>query len=298
MITFFRFGRAHTLIGTTLSLLALYLMAARHLGTNDWWMFGISLFSCLAANVYITGLNQVTDVEIDRINKPYLPLASGAYSMRTGKAIVGTCLVLAVVSSFLYRPWLTATVLSSLLIGTAYSAEPVRLKKYHFWAAFCIIVVRGLIVNLLLYLHFRTSLWPGSTASEFKPLGDAAQVQGTVWLLTGVIFVFGIIIAWFKDLPDTEGDAEFGIRTLTLVRDREWVYSRGGLLLTVTLFLAAAYAFWVGWVFLGVGLAALLAGYRFVASQLDLDDQASISRFYQGTWVVFFGVYVVFAIWG
>ena len=286
MITFLRFGRAHTLIGTTLSLLALYLMAARHVEAYDWTMFGLSLFACLAANVYITGLNQITDVEIDRINKPYLPLASGAYSMRTGKTIVGVCLALAVVSSFLYLPWLTATVLSSIAIGTAYSVEPLRLKKYHFWAAFCIIVVRGLIVNLLLYLHFRTAL------------GAGPQVQGKVWLLTAIIFVFGVIIAWFKDLPDTEGDAAYGIKTLTLLRDREWVYSRGGGLLTVTLFLAAAYCFWVGWVFLGVGLAALLVGYRFVASRLDLSDQASIARFYQGTWVVFFGVYVVFGVWG
>jgi homogentisate phytyltransferase/homogentisate geranylgeranyltransferase len=286
MITFFRFGRAHTLIGTTLSLLALYLMAARHVGAYDWVVFGVSLLSCLLANVYITGLNQVTDVEIDRINKPYLPIASGAYSMRTGVMIVAICGVLAVVTCLLYQPWLTATVLSSMIIGTAYSVEPIRLKKYHFWAAFCIIVVRGLIVNLLLYLHFRTSL------------GAGPQVQGTVVLLTVVIFVFGVIIAWFKDLPDTEGDAAFGINTLTLLHDREWVYTRGGGLLTVTLFLAAAYAFWVGWTFLGLGMTALLVGYRFVASRLDLTDQASIARFYQGTWVVFFGVYAVFAVWG
>jgi len=286
MITFLRFGRAHTLIGTTLSLLALYLMAARHAGGYDWLVIGISLFSCLAANVYITGLNQVTDVEIDRINKPYLPIASGAYSMQTGKTIVAVCGLLAVVTCFFYPPWLTLTVLSSMLIGTAYSVEPVRLKKYHFWAAFCIIVVRGLIVNLLLYLHFRTAL------------GAGTRVPGEVWLLTAVIFVFGVIIAWFKDLPDTEGDEAYGIKTLTLLQSREWVYSRGGLLLTVTLFLSAAYSLWVGWTYLGVGLAALLVGYRFVASRLDLADQQSIARFYQGTWVVFFGVYLVFGVWG
>ena len=286
MITFLRFGRAHTLVGTTLSLLALYLMAARHLDAHDWAAFGISLFSCLAANVYITGLNQVTDVAIDRINKPYLPLASGAYSMRTGKVIVGVCGVLAVATCFIYPPWLPATVLSSLAIGTAYSLEPVRLKRYHFWAAFCIIVVRGLIVNILLYLHFRTAL------------GGTAELPATVWLLTAVIFVFGIIIAWFKDLPDTEGDAEYGIRTLTLVYDREWVYVRGGWLLTLTLFLAAAYCFLTGLLYLGVGMAALLVGFRLAAAQLDLTDQASIARFYQRTWLVFFGVYVVFGLLG
>ena len=286
MITFLRFGRAHTLIGTTLSLLALYLMAARHLGAHDWAMFGLSLFSCLAANVYITGLNQVTDVEIDRINKPYLPLASGAYSMRTGKAIVAVCGLLAVVTCLIYRPWLTATVLSSLAIGTAYSVEPFRLKRYHFWAAFCIIVVRGLIVNVLLYLHFRTAL------------GGGAILPLTVWLLTAIIFVFGVIIAWFKDLPDTEGDAEYGIRTLTLVYDREWVYSRGGWLLTITLFTAAAYCFLIGLIYLGLGMAFLLVGFRAAANRLDLKEQSSIALFYQRTWGVFFGVYLVFALFG
>ncbi|MEM9526324.1 MAG: UbiA family prenyltransferase, partial [Bacteroidota bacterium] len=162
MITFLKFARAHTVIGTSLSLFALYLVAARATGVHDWGMFFISLFACLAANVYITGLNQLTDVAIDRINKPYLPLASGAYSMRTGKTIVYVCGLLAVLSCFFYPPYLPLTVLSSLFLGTIYSAEPIRLKRYHFWAAFCIIVVRGLIVNLLLYLHFRTALGGGA----------------------------------------------------------------------------------------------------------------------------------------
>lgn len=286
MITFLRFARAHTIIGTSLSLLALYLMAARHVGLDDWKMFAISLFSCLAANVYITGLNQLTDIEIDKINKPYLPLASGAYSPRTGQWIVGICGLLAVLSCFFYPPYLPLTVLSSLFLGTIYSAEPIRLKRYHFWAAFCIIVVRGLIVNLLLYLHFRTAL------------GAGAQVPGTVWLLTFIIFVFGIIIAWFKDLPDTEGDKEHGIQTLTLLRTRKWVYSRGAALLAVTLLLSSAYAFWMSRIWMAGGLTLLLLAFGYFATQLDLDKQASIARFYQSTWGVFFGVYLVFAVWG
>ena len=28
-------------------------------------------------NIYVTGLNQVFDVDIDKINKPYLPIAAG-----------------------------------------------------------------------------------------------------------------------------------------------------------------------------------------------------------------------------
>ena len=102
MITFLRFARAHTVVGTSLSLVALYLMAARTMGGGDWVLLAWSLFSCLAANVYITGLNQLTDIEIDRINKPYLPLASGAYSVQTGRLIVLICLGLACVTAFFY----------------------------------------------------------------------------------------------------------------------------------------------------------------------------------------------------
>ncbi len=286
MITFLRFARAHTLVGTTVSLLALYLMASRHLHTSNWGMFGITLFSCLCANVYITGLNQLTDVEIDRINKPYLPLASGAYSITTGYAIVGLCLILALVSCFIYTPFLPATVISSILLGTAYSVPPVRLKRYHFWAAFCIIVVRGLIVNLLLYLHFRW--W----------LGENPVIPTTVWLLTAAIFTFGIVIAWFKDLPDTEGDAAYGIRTLSLVKNRGWVFRVGAWIFRLTLIGVGVAAFRIGNYGILAGQLALLAGFELLSSRLSLDEQASIARFYQGIWILFFLEYGIFAVFG
>ncbi|PPK86437.1 homogentisate phytyltransferase [Neolewinella xylanilytica] len=286
MITFLRFSRAHTLIGTTVSLLALYLMAARHLDTSNWALFGITLFSCLCANVYITGLNQLTDVEIDRINKPYLPLASGAYSITTGYAIVGLALILAVATCFLYMPFLPATVIASILIGTAYSVPPIRLKRFHFWAAFCIIVVRGLIVNLLLYLHFRW--W----------LGENPVVPTTVWLLTIAIFTFGIVIAWFKDLPDTEGDAAHGIRTLSLVKDRRWVFLVGAFVFRATLLGVGIFAWRIDHLGIALGQLALLAGFEYLGRRLDLDDQTSIGRFYQGVWMLFFLEYGIFAVFG
>ncbi|MEL6275136.1 MAG: UbiA family prenyltransferase, partial [Bacteroidota bacterium] len=139
----------------------MYFIAGRRLDHWDWPLLGFTLLACLAANVYITGLNQITDVEIDRINKPYLPLASEAYSMQTGKMIVMICLLISLVVAAFFRPYLLATVLLSLLLGTAYSLPPVRLKRFYFWAAFCILAVRGLIVNLLLYLHFQYSLGGG-----------------------------------------------------------------------------------------------------------------------------------------
>ena len=294
MITFLRFARAHTVVGTTLSLLTLYLMAVRSSGHTDGWVLAVSLFSCLCANVYITGLNQLTDIEIDRINKPYLPLASGAYSVSAGRWIIGVCGLLAVVTCLAYPPWLTLTVLLSLGLGTAYSAEPIRLKRYHFWAAFCIITVRGLIVNLLLYLHFYGNL----ARTQVRGEGWTAWLTPNVLLLTAIIFVFGLIIAWFKDLPDTEGDAEHGIRTLSLLRSKQWVYRTGAWLLAVTLLIAALGCLLTARYGLGGGLLVLLAGFGWNTTRLDLEQQSSIAAFYQGTWGVFFGVYLVFAVWG
>ncbi len=45
MITFLRFARAHTLVGTTASLLALYFMACRHLHTSNWTVLAVTLFT-------------------------------------------------------------------------------------------------------------------------------------------------------------------------------------------------------------------------------------------------------------
>ena len=49
-----------------------------------------ALIPALLMNICIVGLNQIFDVPIDRINKPYLPLASGEFSMRTGTSLVSS----------------------------------------------------------------------------------------------------------------------------------------------------------------------------------------------------------------
>jgi len=72
-----RFSRPHTIIGTTVSIVALYLIAVDTLPglTLDGGLFDLfwTLVAGLAVNVYIVGINQLEDVEIDRINKPFPP---------------------------------------------------------------------------------------------------------------------------------------------------------------------------------------------------------------------------------
>lgn len=287
---FIHFSRLHTVIGTTLSVTALYVLALS-LGDGPadlrigLWL--LSLLSCLGANIYIVGLNQITDVEIDRINKPYLPLASGAYTLRTAYTIIFLSVILSLAIALWLGSYLLLTVVLSLVLGTIYSLPPVRLKRFHFWAAFCIIAVRGLIVNLLLFLHFH---------SHLNGRGDLPIV---IWLLTGIMFLFSIIIAWFKDIPDTEGDERYAIHTLSLRLGRRAVWLSGSIILSLG-FLAMVILPFV----LSTGVNTLvLAGAHLLSlalfwwfnRRLDLTRQASIARYYQSVWGLFFLEYIAFA---
>jgi homogentisate phytyltransferase/homogentisate geranylgeranyltransferase len=286
MITFLRFARAHTLIGTSLSIVTLYLIALRMTGNGDWKLLALTLLSCLAANVYITGLNQVTDVEIDKITKPYLPIASGAYTMKQAKWIIFACLTISLAVAVVYPTYLLTTVVVSVIIGTAYSLPPIRLKRFHFWAAFCVLSVRGLIVNLLLFLHFQVNM------------GGGDVIPPVIWLLTGIIFTFSIIIAWYKDLPDTEGDAAFQIDTLSLKWGRNAVWRAGMVLLSITFVAAAVIGFRLQSSNVGYGQLGLLVLLVVLGYQLNLKNQKSIARYYQGIWVLFFLEYGIFAAFG
>ena len=50
--------------------------------------------------------------------------------------------------------YLLGTVVIIMLIGTAYSVPPLRLKRYSFWAAISIALARGVIANVGVALHY------------------------------------------------------------------------------------------------------------------------------------------------
>lgn len=115
----------------------------------------VALVAALFANISIVGLNQCFDIEIDRVNKPYLPLASGEWSLSTGVAVVVATGVAAVIlAATLGTTPLLVTVLGSLLLGVAYSVDlPILRWKYNpVAAAGCIIAVRAVLVQVCIPL--------------------------------------------------------------------------------------------------------------------------------------------------
>ena len=288
-ISFIRFSRLHTVVGTSLSILALYLLALSMSDYQDWHLPALllTLASCLGANIYIVGLNQITDVEIDRINKPYLPLASGAFSMRMGYGLITISVILSLAIAFYIGKYLLLTVLLSLALGTAYSLPPFRLKRFYFWAAFCIIAVRGLIVNLLLFLNFHFII------------NGRENIPPAIWLLTGTIFIYSIIIAWFKDIPDMEGDSQYEIRTLSLRIGARKVFLVGNILISLIYGSLVILPFLLdfkinGIVFAGAHLLLLILLWM-ANSRVNLQQKATVQQYYQFIWILFFLEYITFA---
>jgi len=255
------------------------------------WHFGalvLTLISCLGANIYIVGLNQITDIEIDRINKPWLPLASGEFSLRTGYILIFVSVSTSLVIALLHGQYLFLTVLLSLLLGTAYSLPPFRLKRFHFWAAFCIIAVRSLIINLLLFLHFHLQI------------NDSRRVPPVIWLLVYTMFFYSIVIAWFKDIPDMEGDRRFQIKTLSLRLGAKMVFRTGNLLIfavSICLIILPYYCdFSLNRSVFTITQIMLLIFLMIAIFRVQLGNLASVRRYYLFIWALFFWQYISFAV--
>lgn len=288
MVPFLRFARPHTIAGTTVSVLGLYViaLAGGAAGPPRLGALFLTLFSCLAANVYIVGLNQLTDVEIDRVNKPYLPLAAGDFSLVTGRAIVLAALALSLILAASQGRYLLLTVAAGMVIGTAYSLPPLRLKRFHFGAAACIFTVRGIVVNLFLFLHFSLAL----SGSEVVP--------ARVWALTFFVLGLSLVIAWFKDIPDVDGDRRFQIRTLTVRLGPQKVFDLGRTLLAVCyLGLVAAGLAGLpgvnGLVLVVTQIGLLVAAWA-VGRGIQPTHRAAMSRYYLFIWGLFYVQYLVF----
>ncbi|PWA51903.1 ubiA prenyltransferase family [Artemisia annua] len=86
----YRYSRAYTLKGTVLSIVSICLLAVQRL-TDITPSFSLGVLQaviggCLA-NLFVVGINQLSDIEIDKVNKPHLPLPSGELSVKSGVLI-------------------------------------------------------------------------------------------------------------------------------------------------------------------------------------------------------------------
>jgi homogentisate phytyltransferase/homogentisate geranylgeranyltransferase len=133
-VTLWRFTRPHTIKATTATVFTMWVIAGEFSATRV-LDFVATLAVCLATNVYITGINQVTDVGIDLVNKPWLPIAAGTLSRQAALRVSLGCGLGALIAASLLSHWLLITVVIGLVVGSAYSLPPMRLKRFPLPAA-------------------------------------------------------------------------------------------------------------------------------------------------------------------
>jgi homogentisate phytyltransferase/homogentisate geranylgeranyltransferase len=280
-----RFSRPHTLIGTFVSAAGLYVIAVAELPGSGLQHLLWVIVAGTGVNIAIVGINQITDVEIDRINKPHLPVAAGELSPERAWRIVAVAAAVPVVLGLTQGPLETGAVVAALAVGAAYSLPPVRLKRYPLAAALCIAGVRSAIVNLGVYGHFALAF------------GGSLTIAAPVWALTAFVLPFSFAIAVLKDVPDREGDRRFRIATFT-VRLGPRRAAQLGLAA-----LALAYAGMIGLgpplvhgaqpVVLAAGHAAALAVLVVWARRADPRDRVAFGAFYMRVWTLFFLEYAL-----
>jgi homogentisate phytyltransferase/homogentisate geranylgeranyltransferase len=265
------------MVGTTLSVLGICALVSP---LPAWWDVVLTLVAALAVNVFITGINQLEDVEIDRVNKPFLPIAAGDLSPRAARWIVAASAVVPLVLAATQGWMEVVAVAVALLVGVAYSVAPLRFKRWPVLAALSIAGVRAIVVNLGVALHF-----------------TGGEVPQGVWALTVFVLPFSAAIALLKDVPDIEGDRRFHIATFS-VRLGGAVVLRAGLALLTVAYVGMAVAGFVALdeaqpVVLAVTHLAALAVVLAAARRTDVSDRDDFTRFYLLVWKLFFLEYVI-----
>jgi homogentisate phytyltransferase/homogentisate geranylgeranyltransferase len=284
-----QFSRPHTIIGSTLSILSIFAVAVGASGVVSTApaLLPMSLLSALACNIYITGLNQWSDIDVDKINKPWLPIAAGTLSKRDAFRILMVAGIISLAAAA-YLSWpFFALICTIIAIGTAYSLPPLKLKRNYLLAAAAISVVRGLLVNMGFYLHF-----------QYAMIGDWIHVNA-ILPLTIFVTAFSLGIAWFKDIPDTKGDASYQFGTLAVISGREKAFVSGVIAVSaayVYIIFAAITGQLPAMLYYALTHCAALFLFLWQAKSLDVNDDQQVKRFYMFFWALFFLEYLIYPV--
>ena len=202
--TLWRFSRPHTLIGTFVSAAGLYAIAVHELpraGLGDLcWV----IVAGAGVNLAIVGVNQITDVEIDRVNKPHLPIAAGELTREAAWRIVLVAALLPLVLALTQGLFETAAVVVGArgrrrLLDAAGAPQALAVRRRP--------------------VHLRGALGrrqPRHVRALRAGVRRRADISPPVWALTAFVLPFSFAIAVLKDVPDIEGDRRYRIATFTV----------------------------------------------------------------------------------
>ncbi|XP_061360735.1 homogentisate solanesyltransferase, chloroplastic [Gastrolobium bilobum] len=288
-----RFLRPHTIRGTSLGSVALVARALIENSNMIKWSLLFKAFSGLFAlicgNGYIVGINQIYDISIDKVNKPYLPIAAGDLSVQSAWFLViffAAAGLLIVALNF--GPFIFSLYTLGLFLGTIYSVPPFRMKRFPVAAFLIIATVRGFLLNFGVYYATRAAL------------GLSFEWSSPVVFITTFVTLFALVIAITKDLPDVEGDRKYQISTFaTKLGVRNIAFLGSGILLinyivsiSAAIYMPQAFRRWLLIPAHMIFALSLIYQAR-ILEQANYTKEA-ISGFYRFIWNLFYAEYAIF----
>ncbi|XP_014523770.1 glycinol 4-dimethylallyltransferase [Vigna radiata var. radiata] len=291
LVALYWFVYPYTMFGRTLSTISASLLAVEKLSDISSPLFFIGVLQALLPftlmDFYVNGVNQLYDYEIDKINKPFLPLPSGAFSFTTGVVVTVSSAIMGFLASYMIGSWpLFWGLLSFFLIWSGYSIKGpfLRWKKNPLLAATCIYTTMALIFPISFFYHMKTFVLKKAVAFP-KPL----------MFFVAFTSIYSLGIALFKDIPDIEGDKAFGIQSFTTRLGQKKVFwicisileSAFGVAILAGL---SSSLLWVKLV-TGLGNAVLASILWNKAKFVDLSDKASIRSYYMLIWKLLYVAY-------
>ena len=167
-----------------------------------------------ALNSGNNALNQIYDLDIDRVNKPTRPLPSGRLTIAQAWWFTNVMYLVALVLAWLVAPggrhecfWLVAV---AVVCTYLYSVPPFRTKRLGIWANVTIAIPRGVLLKVAGWSAVKT-------------------VFGTEpWYIGAIFGLFLLGATTTKDFADMDGDRRGGCRTLPIqygVRRAAWLIS-------------------------------------------------------------------------
>jgi 4-hydroxybenzoate polyprenyltransferase len=199
-------------------------------------------------------LNQIYDLEIDRVNKPKRPLTSGRLSIAQAWWFTNITYAAALVLAWLVVPRGASTgrhecfwlVLVAVVCTYLYSVPPFRTKRLGIWANVTIAIPRGVLLKVAGWSSVKTII-------GVEP-----------WYIGAIFGLFLLGATTTKDFADMEGDRRGGCRTLPIqygVRRAAWMISPSFVVPFMMINLGAALHILTGNFWLLQGLGVVMTAY-------------------------------------
>ncbi|KAK1417083.1 hypothetical protein QVD17_26205 [Tagetes erecta] len=289
----FRFSRPYAAMATVFSVLSTSLLAVERLSDLS-PLFFVKVFQAIIGGVfmqiYVCGFNQICDIQIDKINKPYLPLASGELTMKAAIIVTVLSAIMSLSIVLISGSWpLFFGLFAWFVVGTAYSANMLpllRWKRFPYTAILYMINSRALAIPFGYYIHVQSAI-----------RGGLLTLSRRHFFSIGMLIVFSVVLILFKDIPDIKGDEMHGIKSLaSQIGPQRMFWSCIWLLGTaysVSIFIGAtSSSTWSKYVTI-LGHFATVLSLWVRAKSVDIKNTESTSLMYLFLWKLFYVEYLL-----